>query len=94
LKILIRFEGEKNSVCCLLLDAVTSVSDFAGSDCWMVLVFCLVLIRFCRGKKKTKICFGTVGLLLHVAREGVLLCGSLKIWVFQVNLGLYKLFSF
>jgi hypothetical protein len=30
----------------LLLDAVTGVSDFAGSDCWMVLVFCLVLIRF------------------------------------------------
>jgi len=46
LKILIRFEGEKNSVFCLLLDAVIDVSDFARSDCWMVLVFCLVLIRF------------------------------------------------
>jgi hypothetical protein len=67
------------------LDAVTGVNDFASSDCWMV--FCILLgsnsvLWGKKKKKKTKICFGTVGLLLHVAREGVLLCGSLKIWVF------------
>jgi len=80
LKILIRFEGEKNLVFCLLLDVVTGVSDFAGFDCWMVLVILLgsdsVLGERGGGgqqKKKTKtnktkICFGTIGLLIHVAR--------------------------
>lgn len=56
---------------CLLLDAVTGVSDFAGSNCWMVLVILLgsnsVLGRK-KKKKKAKIFFGTILLLLHVAR--------------------------
>jgi hypothetical protein len=61
---------------CLLLDVVTGVSDFAGFDYWMVLVILLgsdsVLGRGGKQQKKqtnkTKICFGTIGLLLHVAR--------------------------
>jgi hypothetical protein len=54
LKILIRFEGEKNLVFCLLLDVVTGVSDFAGFDCWMVLVILLGSDSVLGGKKKQK----------------------------------------
>jgi hypothetical protein len=53
---MIQFEGEKNSVFCLLLDAVTGVSDFPGSNCWMVLVI-LLGSDLVLGRKKKRLRF-------------------------------------
>jgi hypothetical protein len=72
-----------------LLDGV---SDFVGSDCWMVLVILLGSDSGLGGKrKKKKPIFGRLILFVQLFAtcyndfEGVLLCGSLKIWVFWVN---------